>query len=94
MRMDKCRRILYKLNESNSNNPANLLIGQEITINKYKDDKVEDTLKGRLNQITNDSVCVKDEKGDSYLFSYNGFSSKENMIEFVGIDNPDLKFYV
>lgn len=94
MLSNKFRQILYKLNESNANNPANLLIGQEVTINFYKNDKVSNTAKGRVNQITNDSICVKDTDDNSYLFSYNGFNQNENMIEFIGINNPDIKFYV
>jgi len=94
--MNRFRSIVYKLNESNANNPANLLVGQEIKVNWYDDSgDVTDTLVGRLEAITNDTVVVRDiHTGKSHDYQFNGFNAHENGIEFNCIDEPHMRFYV
>jgi hypothetical protein len=87
--LSRLSRIIYKINEGNANNPANLLVGQEITIHDGKKE-----ISGVLELITNEYVIVRDDHTQvSYSFKDNGFNKDENAIEFVRIDDENMKFY-
>jgi hypothetical protein len=90
----KLRRITYKLNESNSNNPAILLVGQDININIYdKDGSVTDSYVGTVEEITNEGVIVRElHTQETRTFVMNGYSYKDGGIEFVYINDPKVRF--
>lgn len=89
------RSIIYRLNESNSNNPANLLVGFDVKFYEYdKNGSIMKYFRGVIEEINNRSVVVRDNHTQKcYDFIYNGFNAHMNAIEFVNEDN-DLKFYV
>lgn len=88
------RHILYQLNE-NSNNPATLLVGEDVKVNRYEGTDTADSFLGTVELITNDEVVVTNRHTDeSYNFIFNGFNAHENAVEFVNDNDPNLRFYV
>lgn len=94
--MNKMSKVIYRLNEGNSNNPADLLVGSEIEVKRYDDNnKVIGTMLGILELITNEYVIVRDiHTQQAYNYQFNGFNAHENGIEFNCMDDPELRFYV
>ena len=93
--MDRMNRILYRLNEGNANNPADLLVGQHITMKQYDaDNKLIKEMDGTLESITNDYVIVRDYHTQKpYSYRMKEFNAFEKAIEFVCVDDPNLKFF-
>lgn len=99
--VNKLSRIVYQLNESlsgkpineNSNNPANLLVGQDVNVKFYdSDNNITDTKPGVIELITNEGVIVKCPHSQiSNLFTLVGFNAHENGIEYVNSDNSIIK---
>lgn len=97
--MNNMRSILYSLNEglneSNSNNPANLQVGETIIVNHYNGNEIDDTYSGIIELITNSEVIIRDvHTNKSYNFIFKGFNAHQNGIEFEDSEDSSWKFYI
>ena len=88
--MNKLRHVIYKLYEGNTNNPANLDVGQDVVIHKADDESV-----GVLELITNDYITVRElHTGESHNYYMTGFNNDTNKVEFKCIEDPELVLYL
>lgn len=93
--MNNVRSILYKLNEGNANNPANLQVGESIQVNHYTGSNIDNSFTGVIESINSSEIIVRDyHTFNNYNFIFNGFNAHENGIEFINIDDSNLRFYI